>query len=245
MRTRGAAVMSLAGWSGLAATAVLVLRTSVVVPDGQPVSLAFELLRRVALGAAWYVLALTCAGALARGLRAVSLVRALDAVTIAPLRHTIRAALGVGLAGALAVSGPAIAMAAPDDPPIVTLHRLSPSPTPTTTTTTTVVAPPPATPPLTWAVDRPAPPAPPVAVHTASPPSRPEISPGASVWQVRPGDCFWTIAESVLVTRLGRPVAEREIVPYWQRVIAANRARLPDTDNPDLIFPGQSFVLPG
>ena len=231
MRTRATAVLSLAAWAGLAAAAVLVLRASVVVPDGQPVSSAFELLRRGALAAAWYVLALTCAGALARGLRAVSLVRALDAVTVAPLRHTLRAALGVGLVGALAVSGPALAMTAPDDPPIVTLHRLPPSSTPTTTTTT-LVAPPPAAPPVTWAVDRP-------------PPPGPAIAPGASVWQARPGDCFWTIAESVLATRLSRPVSEREIVPYWQRLIAANRARLRDTDNPDLIFPGQSFVLPG
>ena len=239
MRTRAAAVLSLAAWAVLAAAAVVVLQASVVVPDGRPVSLVFELLRRGALAAAWYVLALTCTGALARGLRAVSLVRALDAVTIAPLRHTIRAALGVGLVGALAVSGPAIATTAPDDPPIVTLHRLPPSPTPTTaaTTTTTVVAPPPAAPPpaappVAWAVDRP-------------PPPRPASAPGASAWEARPGDCFWTIAESVLAARLARPVTDREIVSYWRRLIAANRTRLRDTDNPDLIFPGQSFVLPG
>ena len=148
MRTRAAAVFSLAAWAGLAATAVVVLRASVVVPDGQPISSVFELLRRGALAAAWYVLALTCAGALARGLRAVSLVRALDAVTVAPLRQTISAALGLGLVGALAVSGPAIALTAPDDPPIVTLHRLPPSSTPTSATTVTP----------TWAVDRPPPP---------------------------------------------------------------------------------------
>jgi len=237
MRTRVGAVTSLAAWAGLAVAAIVVLRASVVVPDGQPISLALELLRRGALAAAWYVLALTCAGTLARGLRAVPVVRALDALTVAPLRHTIRAALGVGLAGALAVSGPTIAMAAPDDPPIVTLHRLPPSPTPTTATTAVA-------PPVTWAVERRPPRAAPVAVPTTTPSPRAEIPPGVSAWQVRPGDCFWTIAESVLATRLARPVTEREIVPYWQRLIAANRAGPRATDNPDLIFPGQSFVLP-
>jgi nucleoid-associated protein YgaU len=128
-------------------------------------------------------------------------------------------------------------MAAPDDPPIVTLHRLPANPTPTTATTAVA-------PPVTWAVERRPPAAAPVPVPTTTPSRRAEIPPGASVWQVRTGDCFWTIAQSVLATRLARPVTEREIVPYWQRLIAANRARLRDTDNPDLIFPGQSFVLP-
>jgi nucleoid-associated protein YgaU len=66
----------------------------------------------------------------------------------------------------------------------------------------------------------------------------------ADRWTVRPGECFWTIAESVLTQAGGRPPTDGEIVPYWQRLIAANRAELAHPENPDLIFPGQVFQVP-
>ena len=31
---------------------------------------------------------------------------------------------------------------------------------------------------------------------------------------------------------------------YWRRLIEANRGRLVDPDDPDLVLPGQRFVLP-
>ena len=52
------------------------------------------------------------------------------------------------------------------------------------------------------------------------------------------------MAEHVLRDALHREPTDAEVVPYWRELIAANRDRLRDRDNPDLVFPGQVFVLP-
>ena len=248
MKSRAVAALSLCAWVASAIGVLFVLRASVIAPDGQPLTAAIEVIRRMALAGAWYVLGVTALATLTRAVRATALVDLVDALTVLPLRSAVRGALGVGLASALALSGPALATAGVDDPPIVTLHRLPPS-APSTTTSTTippaVVRPPPTAPttPPTWAPS----PRPPTTVTT--PPRRPQPAPtvpaGAPTWRVARGQCFWTIAESVISAHLGRPVSDREIVPYWRALIAANRTRLRDPANPDLVFPGQVFVLPG
>ena len=58
------------------------------------------------------------------------------------------------------------------------------------------------------------------------------------------GDCFWTIADDLLHRAWGRAPTDAEIVPYWLRLIEANRAELADPGNADLIFPGQVFAVP-
>ena len=63
-------------------------------------------------------------------------------------------------------------------------------------------------------------------------------------WLVQPGDHLWHIAEHVLADHLGRDASDAEVVPYWQRLIEVNRDRLVHRDDPDLILPGQRFVLP-
>ncbi len=63
-------------------------------------------------------------------------------------------------------------------------------------------------------------------------------------WTVQPGDCFWTIADDVLHRSWGRAPTDAEIVPYWLRLVEANRAELADPGNADLIFPGQVFAVP-
>ncbi len=63
-------------------------------------------------------------------------------------------------------------------------------------------------------------------------------------WTVEPGQCFWSVAESVLTEHLGRAPTDAEIVPYWLRLIEANRSELAHRENPDLVFPGQVFVVP-
>lgn len=60
---------------------------------------------------------------------------------------------------------------------------------------------------------------------------------------VRPGDHLWSIAEQHLAAR-GTPPAEDRVAAYWRRLIEANRDQLVDPTNPDLILPGQQFVLP-
>lgn len=57
------------------------------------------------------------------------------------------------------------------------------------------------------------------------------------------GDHLWKISARHLDGVLGRPPANREIVPYWREVIAGNADRLRSGD-PDLIYPGELVLLP-
>ena len=59
---------------------------------------------------------------------------------------------------------------------------------------------------------------------------------------VRAGDNLWTIARAAL-QRDGRSAGTDAIVPFWQKVIAANAASLRSRD-PNLIFPGERIALP-
>ena len=87
--------------------------------------------------------------------------------------------------------------------------------------------------------------APTVTMRRLPPTPAPPTTPSAErTWSVKPGECFWSIAEAVLADGLGRRPSASEVVPYWQRLIDANRAALADRDNPDLIFPGQVFTVP-
>jgi len=61
---------------------------------------------------------------------------------------------------------------------------------------------------------------------------------------VEPGDNLWDLSEDQLAVDLARAPADAEVVPYWSDVIDANRDRLVDPDNPSLIHPGQTMVLP-
>ena len=60
---------------------------------------------------------------------------------------------------------------------------------------------------------------------------------------VEVGDSFWSIAVGVLTERAAAPPEDRDVVEYWRRLIDANRSRLIDPANPDLIVPGQAVVL--
>jgi nucleoid-associated protein YgaU len=64
-------------------------------------------------------------------------------------------------------------------------------------------------------------------------------SPGVSTWVVESGDSFWSIAEDVV-----GPDGKRAVGRYWRALIAANRDRLVDRGNPDLLVPGQELVVP-
>jgi nucleoid-associated protein YgaU len=74
---------------------------------------------------------------------------------------------------------------------------------------------------------------------TAPPPTAPPPT-----WVIRPGDNLWSVAEATLAGAWGRPPSDTEIDGYWMTLIGANRARLAHGDDPDLVFPGQVFLLP-
>jgi nucleoid-associated protein YgaU len=68
----------------------------------------------------------------------------------------------------------------------------------------------------------------------------PAPAPGLDEHVVQPGEHFWSIAERVVSDRgIDVPVGQ-----YWRLLVEANRSRLVDPDDPDLLYPGQVLVLP-
>ncbi len=57
------------------------------------------------------------------------------------------------------------------------------------------------------------------------------------------GDHLWSISEHHLASLWNRRALDSEISPYWRRVILANAGRLRSGD-PDLIYPGETVLLP-
>ncbi len=83
------------------------------------------------------------------------------------------------------------------------------------------------------------------------PVAAPEPDPSAAldptvshIHKVVRGEHLWSIASHHLEVVSGRTdLAEREIAPYWVRVMDANRSTIRSGD-PDLIYPGEQIVLP-
>ena len=57
-------------------------------------------------------------------------------------------------------------------------------------------------------------------------------------------DSFWSIAEQLVRIQLGRTPADDEVLEPWLALIDANRDRLDDPDNPDLLHPGLVLRIP-
>jgi hypothetical protein len=79
-------------------------------------------------------------------------------------------------------------------------------------------------------------------VPSESPAPAPEPAIGEVV--VEPGDSLWSLAEDELVAVRGGSSSDHEVADYWRRVVEANRSRLVDPTNADLIYPGQVMLLP-
>ena len=196
--------------------------------DGRdPVVASFALVRLAGLAAVWYLVAVTAVGALLRLGGAVRMVAVADRFTVAPVRRMLAGTVSLGLAasGVIAVAAPAARLAVAYAQPAatapvvgpagtVTMHQLSPA----------EVVPAPAA-------------GTPVDVTPAG------TGPGDR-WTVQPGQCFWSIAESILTEHLGRTATDAEVVPYWKRLIEANRSALVHPADPDLIYPAQVFRVP-
>jgi hypothetical protein len=64
-------------------------------------------------------------------------------------------------------------------------------------------------------------------------------------WVVGAGDSFWSVAEETLRDRSGgQAPTEARVERYWRVLVDANRGRMADPGNPDLLIPGQELVLP-
>lgn len=105
-------------------------------------------------------------------------------------------------------------------------------------------------------------PGPAATIGSALPPAAPNVgdrTPGTSASEttttprapdaprshvVRTGEHFWSIAEDAVRGALGQEPSEAQTRRYWQRLIRANRARLADPGDEDLIIPGQVLELP-
>jgi serine/threonine protein kinase len=158
----------------------------------------------------------------------------------APFRRII---CGVALAGAVSTIASHLTASSPTHGIVAEAqHAFTPAGSPTTststtstttsTTTTTVpVAPPQSASP---AADLPPTPATPATLAVAEP----------SRWTIGTGDHMWRVAEVSLALSWGRRPTEVDIDAYWRSLIAANRDRLADPRNPDLVFVGQVLDLP-
>lgn len=91
----------------------------------------------------------------------------------------------------------------------------------------------------------PLPPVTPIVPRPREPQPAQEPAPGpAQTHTVEVGDSFWSIAEDQVAIRLGRTPTDTEVVEPWLALIAANRDRLLDPGDPDLLHPGQVLRLP-
>lgn len=242
--------------------------------DGRdPLVATVAVLRLGVLALSWYLVGVTSVGILARLLRAARLIRLADALTIPALRRLLQGALGVSLATMMAVGAPPAPTHRDAASVTLKASEEDRVPDPTARSTITLASadqlPAPPRDQVTLghvddataelAEDERSPRGRPLPLELADPSSRGPEPPVDEVedavagrdlpshdgeHRVIAGDSFWTIAEDVLAASLGRTPSETATFSYWQEVVAANRSRLVDPENPDLIFPDQVLVLP-
>jgi hypothetical protein len=137
------------------------------------------------------------------------------------VRLPVAGALVLRMAGSgLALSATVVPAVAALEPPPVVMHVVVAHPSP---------------PPTMHAVGAPEPAEPPLV-------SRPDVD--AGVWVVRPGDNLWHVAQVTLRARSRRPVTDGAVAEYLDRLVARNARALEVPGHPELVYPGQRFVLP-
>src|SRR5262249_8897990 len=128
---------------------------------------------------------------------------------------------------------------------LVTMHVPAAALAPTSTPSTT----PPATISVTPDGDIVVAPAQPPEPVAPTPPSRTPAPapvsphPRAEHHHIKPGENLWRVAAARLAQVRGRAPRDAEVLPYWRRVIDANRASLRSGD-PNLVYPGELVDLP-
>lgn len=182
---------------------------------GAPAAVIVRLLAMLAVG--WVVLAATLQLVASVSL-SQDIRRVADVVSPLGLRRLAHLSVTAGLAVRSLAGAPG------DDPPGTAVMEVVDGVAESSTTTT---------PPPTAAPRAPAASAAPVAAA----PTHEEVV-------VVVGESFWSIAVEAIAEARGTEPADHEVDAYWRLLVDANRARLVDPGNPDLLFPGQSLVLP-
>lgn len=203
----------------------------------EPVVATVAILRVAVLAMAWYLVGVTTIGTVGRVAQLASLVRVTDALSVPLVRRVLRTSLGVGLATAV-VATAASGVGAP--------RADLPSMEPVAGGAGAELAPP-GMQPLDTPVENPdedggapvpqAVEAPVVADAEAAPDD-------VATHEVRTGDHLWSIARDHLAAVTDAGPSDAEVWAHWRDVIDANRDRLVDPHNPDLLLPGQEVVLP-
>ena len=195
-----------------------------------PVPTAVAMVRFAAEIAAWYLLGLTALYGAAALLRSGGVTALADALAVPGARRLVRGGLGLGLLASTAAGA-----SNTDD------HADARAPSTAMMQPVAVGAGDPGTARMA--------PQSPVAERSEGEHATPAPEPGAgeappTTWVVDHGESLWTIATDVLAGALGRAPSDAEVDPYWRSLVDANRGRLVDDGDPDLILPGQVFELP-
>ena len=208
-----------------------------------PLLAAGSCVRLAAIALGWYLLATTMAGVLGRLLGLRRTVRALDRLSLPVVRRLVGRAVGAGLAAQLGLFSAAGAAAAPPPRPDVATAPAASQEVATMAvleehSTTMRALPEPSEP----AHELP----PPATATLRAVPGEAEPAPSRRTltWTVRPGDHLWRIAEVIVALDDGRTPTDARVEAYLQRLVEANRGRLVQPDDPDLILPGQQLLLP-
>lgn len=232
--------------------------------DRDPIAIGFAVVRAVALVVAYHLAATTVLMVVGKAFHRPSLVHLGDAVTLPPLRGTVRRLVGLGLSTGLALSQPLpTAQAHPQSSLSLVAVGVSGDPHGRVVIERVEVAEPGRAvlrvesepihqhrlgdlPTLeridiTSSQDAPDP-----DEAAGRPTAQQEVEPvvtaeaGANHHLVEPGDHLWSIAADRLARALGRSPTDAEVAPYWESLVAAN----PQLVDPNLLFPGDRVEVP-
>jgi hypothetical protein len=219
-----------------------------------PEVMALAIVRLVALAAGWYLGVCTLALTLTRPVGRTRVASATARATPAIVRRLVTGGGGLGLAAGTLVGALPSAMAVPaplaSRPAAASIVGAMQDPNPPTATMTRATRDVP-----TAVMSRMPAEDTPSAVVTGMPatdaprisrwpPARATPKPAAPPsWTVEAGESFWSIAAHILA-QPGEAPNDRRVIGYWRRLVEANRGRLLDPGNPDLLVPGQELVLP-
>lgn len=227
--------------------------------DRDVVEATMAVLRLVVLALAWYLVGVLTIGAAARLLRSARLIKIADVLTVPLVRRSLEQALGLTLATAVATSaaaggaapaqqrdaptmaaGTTMTLAVDDDATSMALERM-----PDAEEAGVAIGDGDAT--LSLALERMMPQAASLSLRLES--SDPVDSLAlqrldtTTTHDVVAGEHLWSIASAQLEAR-GLASDDASVDAYVDAIVTANRDRLVDPANPDLILPGQQFVLP-